>query len=181
LRLDVDVRDLEGVRAMSEPRTLMRDAGERFHRAVEFAFDDALQRRLRYHLLRLTVVGMSHDEVPLIVELARRAFEDADVAGQATAIRERPGASVLASAIADVVERSRTGDQFAPRADVVVGAVVGAYAGLMDAGSADPAEATTAAVLGAVGGGTAVSVGRFIGTQLAAVGAAEYLRTDEQS
>jgi hypothetical protein len=166
---------------MSEPQTLMRDAGERFDRAVEFAFDDALQRRLRYHVLRLTVVGLSHDEVPLILELARRAFEDADVASEVRAIRERPGASVLASAIADVVERSRTGDQFAPRADVVVGAVVGAYAGLMDAGSADPAEATTAAVLGAVGGGTAVSVGRFIGTQLAAVGAAEYLRTDERS
>ena len=165
---------------MSATQTLLRDAGERFESGIGFAFDDAMQRRLRYHLLRLTAVGLSRDEIPLIVDLARRAFADADLADQARAIRERPGASVLASALAGIVERSGTGDQFAPRAEVVVGAVVGAYAGLMDAGNADPAEATTAAVLGAVGGATAVSLGRFVSEQVERVGVAEYLRTDER-
>jgi hypothetical protein len=52
---------------------------------------------------------------------------------------------------------------------------------MMDAGSGDPADATTAAVLGAVGGGTAASIGPFIQEQIAAVGVADYLRSDEPS
>ena len=166
---------------MSETHTLLRDAGERFENSLDFAFQDALQRRLRYHLLRLTVVGLSRDEVPLIVDLARQAFEGADVTAQVGAIRDRPGASVLASAIAGVVERSKGGDTFAGRGEVAIGAVVGAYAGLMDAGGGDDDDATAAAVLGAVGGGTAASLGRFIQEQVAAVGLTEYLRTDEQA
>lgn len=166
---------------MSETQTLLRDAGERFDRAVDFAIEDAELRLLRYHLIRLTVVGLSRDEVPSIVELARQAFDDRDVTDQARAVRERPGASVLASAIAGIVERSRPGAPFAPRGEVVVGAVVGAYAAMMDAGSGKADDATAAAVLGAVGGGTAVSVGRFIQQQIAAVGVAQYLGTDEQS
>jgi hypothetical protein len=167
---------------MSETQTLQRDAGERFDRALTFAIEDAMQRRLRYHLLRLTVAGLSHDEVPLILELARQAFAEAEVADQVRAITDRPGVSVLASAIAGVVEKSRPGgDLFAPPASVVVGAVVGAYAGLMDAGSAETADAVTAAVLGAVGGGTAASVGRFIQERIAEVGVPEYLRTSDES
>ena len=166
---------------MSGTQTVPRDAGERFAEAVGFAFDDAMQRRLRYHLFRLTAVGLDRDEVPLIVELARRAFDDADVTEEVAAIRERPGATTLGLAIAGVVERSHPGDAtFAPRAEVLIGAVVGAYAGLVDAGNPDPADATTAAVMGAVGGGTAVSVGPFIQQRIAEIGVAEYLRTDEQ-
>jgi hypothetical protein len=48
-------------------------------------------------------------------------------------------------------------------------------------GGADPTAARTAAVLGAVGGGAAVSVGRFIRDRIVEVGVADYLRTDEQS
>ena len=166
---------------MSETQTLSSDAGQRFDEAVDFAFEDAQQRLLRYHLLRLTVVGLSRDEVPLILELARSAFDDADVADRVRAITDRPGASVLASAIAGVVERIRTGSPFAPRGDVVVGAVVGAYAAMRDAGSGNREDATAAAVLGAVGGGTAASVGRFIQEQIAAVGVPAYLATDDRS
>jgi hypothetical protein len=165
---------------MSESQTI--DAGERFDQAAGFAVDDVMQRRLRYHLLRLTAIGLDRDELPEIVELARAAFDDADVAERAAAIRDRPGATPIASAIAGVVERSRSGSgPFAPRADVLLGAVIGAYAGLGDAGAADPARATTAAVLGAVGGGTAASMAPFIRQQIESVGVAEYLRTDEQS
>ena len=166
---------------MSETQTLVRDAGERFEEAVDFAVEDAQLRLLRYHLLRLTVVGLSRDEVPLIIELARGAFDDADVTDQIRAITERPGAGVLASAIAGIVERSRSGDVFARRGEIVVGAVVGAYAAMMDAGGGDQEAATAAAVLGAVGGGTAVSVGRLIQEQIAAVGVAQYLATDDRS
>jgi hypothetical protein len=165
---------------MSETQTLPHDAGERFDRALTFAFEDAMQRHLRYHLLRLTVVGLSHDEVPLILELGRQAFAEADVADQVSAILNRPNVSALASAIAGVVQRSRPGgDPLAHRASVVVGAVVGAYAGLLDAGSAEPADAMTAAVLGAVGGGTAASLAPFINQQIADVGVPEYLRTSD--
>ena len=166
---------------MSETHTLSSDAGQRFDEAVDYAFEDAQQRLLRYHLLRLTVVGLSRDEIPLIVELARGAFDDADVAGQVRAITDRPGVSVLASAIAGVVERIRSGNPFAPRGHVVVGAVVGAYAAMKDAGSGNQEDARTAAVLGAVGGGTAVSVGPFIQEQIAAVGVRAYLGTDDRS
>jgi hypothetical protein len=131
-------------------------------------------------LFRLTVVGLSRDEVPLILELARLAFADPDVTEQVSALRDRPGASELASALAAIVERSRPEGPFTGRGEVVVGAVVGAYASMRDAGAGDPAAATAAAMLGAVGGGTAASVGRFIQEEIAAVGVAEYLRTAER-
>jgi hypothetical protein len=166
---------------MSDTQTLSSDAGQRFGEAVDVAFEDAQQRLLRYHLLRLTVVGLARDEVPLIGDLARSAFDDADVADRVRAITDRPGASPLAAAIAGVVERIRTGGPFAPRGEVVVGAVVGAYAAMRDAGSGNREDATAAAVLGAVGGGTAVSVGRFIQDQVAAVGVPAYLAVDERT
>jgi uncharacterized protein YcfJ len=65
------------------------------------------------------------------------------------------------------------------RGEVVVGAVVGALAAMKDAGSGNREDATTAAVLGAVGGGTAASVGPFIREQIAAVGVPAYLATDD--
>jgi hypothetical protein len=164
---------------MSDIQVLTSDAGQRFDEAVDRAFEDAQRRLLRYHLLRLTVVGLAREEVPLIVELARSAFDDADVADRLRAITDRPDASVLASAIAGVVERIRTGSPFAPRGDVVVGAVVGAYAAMKDAGRGNREDATAAAVLGAVGGGAAVSVGRFIQDQIAAVGVPAYLATPD--
>jgi len=160
---------------MSETRAIRDDAGERFEEAARFAFEDAQQRRLRYHLLRLTVAGLSHDEIRPLVELGRLAFAGADVSGQVHAVRERPGATSLASALASIVERGPVSPQFATRADVLLGAVTGAYAGLLNAGSGD---GTQAAVLGAVGGGTAAAVGQFVRERITEVGEAEYLRPD---
>jgi outer membrane lipoprotein SlyB len=60
----------------------------------------------------------------------------------------------------------------------MVGAVVGAYTGLRDTGGRDQ---THAAVVGAIGGGIAASVSRFIQKRIAEVGTAEYLRMDESS
>ena len=161
---------------MSETRSIRDDAGERFEEAARFAFQDAQQRRLRYHLLRLTVAGLSHDEVRPLVELGRLAFDGADVTEQVRVIKERPETTHLASALASIVERGPVSGQFATRADVLIGAVTGAYAGLMNVGSGDRAQA---AILGAVGGGTAAAVGRFVRERIAEVGEAEYLRPDE--
>lgn len=161
---------------MSETQVFRDDAGEHFTEAAGFAFQDAQQRRLRYHLLRLTVAGLSHDEVRPLVELGRLAFDGADVTEQARGIRERPGATRLASALASIVESGPVSLQFASRADVLIGAVTGAYAGLREAGPADRAQA---AVLGAVGGGTAAAIGGFVRERIAEVGEAEYLRPDE--
>jgi hypothetical protein len=163
---------------MSDVEGSRDDPGERFEDGAHFAFQDAMQRRLRYHLLRLTVVGLSQEDVEQLGELGRLAYQDADITGQVTAIRERPGVSRLASTIAAVVERAGPGgDGRAGRADVMVGAVVGAYAGLRDTDGSDRADS---AVLGAVGGGLAASIGPFIRERIAEVGADEYLRMDER-
>jgi len=164
---------------MSEAETFADDAGEYFGWGAGFAFQDAMQRRLRDHLLRLTVVGLSREDVKELSELARLAFEDADLTEQVRVIRERPDASPLASTIAAIVERTGPGDGGpAGRAEVMVGAVIGAYAGLRDTGGRNQ---TYAAVVGAVAGGIAASVGRFIRERIAEVGAAEYVRIDESS
>ena len=162
---------------MSETHTIQDDSGERFEEAAQLAFGDAEQRRLRYHLLRLTVAGLSHDEIPPLVELGRLAFDGADVTEQVRVIKESPGATPMASALASIVERGPVIAQFATRADVLIGAVTGAYAAMRDAGSGDAGQA--AAVLGAVGGATATAVGRFIQERITEVGESEYLRLDE--
>ena len=164
---------------MPDKKTFAEEADERFGEGVRFAFQDAMQRRLRYHLLRLTVVGLSQKDVEQLGELGGLVFQDADVTEQVRAITERSDASPLASAIAAIIQGSgpRAG---APRrrAEVMVGAVVGAYAGIRDGPGQDQMQT---AILGAVGGGIAASVGPFIQERIAEVGEAEYVRTDEPS
>jgi hypothetical protein len=164
---------------MSETETFARNAGEYF-RQVGIAFDDARQRLLRYHLSRLTLVGLRREERGPLCELARLAFEGADVTHQVTAIRERPDASPLASTIATIVQLAGPGrGESAARADVMIGAVAGAYAGLRDihAHGRDPAYI---AVAGAIGGGIAASVSPFIQERIAEVGTAEYVKMPEE-
>jgi hypothetical protein len=162
---------------MSPVEELSGDAGERFHSGDGFAFQDAMQHRLRYHLLRLTVVGLSQDEVGPLVELARVAFDGEDVTAAAAAIRERAGATPLAATIAAITERAAPGGgSRGEPADVLLGAVLGAYAGVQ--GSLDP-DRGQVAVLGAVGGAIAASTGPFVRARISDVGVAGYLRTDD--
>ena len=77
---------------MSGAHEIRDDSGERFEEAAQLAFEDAEQRRMRYHLLRLTVAGLSHDEIRPLVELGRLAFDGADVTEQVRVIKERAGA-----------------------------------------------------------------------------------------
>ena len=91
-------------------------------------------------------------------------------------IKESPGATPMASALASIVERGPVIAQFATRADVLIGAVTGAYAAMRDAGSGDAGQA--AAVLGAVGGATATADRRSCRSGSPRWGSREYLRLD---
>jgi hypothetical protein len=162
---------------MSETGTFSHDVGEQFDSAAHFGFEDAMQRRLRYHLLRLTVVGLSQQDVKELGELARLAFEDSDVSQQAATISQRADASPLASAIAQVMATAAVGLGGPVRMPVVMlGAVLGAYAALRHAGEGDQSDA---AVAGAVGGAVAASVSGVVQDNVNQVGAAEYVRMDD--
>jgi len=162
---------------MSETGTFSQEAGEQFDSAARFGFEDAMQRRLRYHLLRLTVVGLTQQDVKELGELARLAFEGSDVSRQAATISQRADASPLASVIAQVMERAAAGLGGPVRMPVVMlGAVLGAYAALRHAGEGDQSDA---AVAGAVGGAVAASVSGFVLDNVDQVGAAEYVRMDD--
>ena len=128
------------------------EAGEIFGSAAQMCFEDAMQRRLRYHLLRLTVAGLRRDE-------------------------ERAGASPLAFAIADIVERAGQGIG-APvsRRGVFTGAVLGAYAAVSSSAGMDQ---TTVAILGAIGGAVATPASTFIADRISEVGLSEYLSMKE--
>ncbi|MBT2546670.1 hypothetical protein J7E99_40010, partial [Streptomyces sp. ISL-44] len=140
---------------VSDATGVSRRAGELFRSGGDRILDDVGRRRIQYHLLRLTLVGLTRDDVEDLRELARLAFEDADVTGQAAKIKERAGASTLAVAIADIVEQARAAGPQGSRAQVMMGAVLGAYAmvGGTVAESDLPFESLpAAAVVAAVGG-----------------------------
>jgi len=156
---------------------ISREAGEHFRSAADFSFQDAMQRRLRYHLLRLTVVGLSQDEVEDLGELGRLAFQDSDVTEQSTKIKERAGASFLAFAIADIVERASSGRPASVSLGTVfLGAVLGAYAAL---GGVPEEEESTAAVIGAIGGAVAAATSSIILDKVDRQDLVEYLRTED--
>ena len=156
---------------------LSGEAGEIFGSAAQMCFEDARLRRLRYHLLRLTAIGLHRDEVEDLGELGRLAFEESDVTGQATKIKERAGASSLACAIADIVERGGQGvGGPVSRQGVFTGAVLGAYAAVSSSAGLDQ---TTVAILGAIGGAVATPASAFIADRISEVGQSEYLSMKE--
>ena len=143
------------------------------------------QRRIQYHLLRLTLVGLTQEDVEDLRELARLAFEDAESAGvteQATKIKERTGASALAVAIADIVEQARPAGPQGSRAQVMMGAVLGAYAmigGTVAESDLPFGSRSAAAVVAAVGGALAASGAPVVFEQIDRVGLPEYLSKRE--
>ncbi len=162
---------------MPENGEIQQKAGDGFSSAVNLSFGDAQQRRLRYHLLRLTVAGLTREDVEDLGELGRLAFQDSDIADQTRKIRERSGASPLAVAIADIVERagSGLGPPRLPRA-AMVGAVLGAYAAF---GNFDSLDETLVATLGAVGGALAMSTNEFILDNIERASWSAYVRMEE--
>jgi hypothetical protein len=162
---------------MPDSDDLSRMAGENFGFAVQMSFEDAMQRRLRYHLLRLTAVGLRLDEVEDLGELGRLSFEESDVTGQTAKIKERQGASSLAFAIADIVERAGRGvGGPVSHRGVFTGAVLGAYAAVFSVAGQDQ---TAVAILGAVGGAVATSTSTFIADQIPEASLSEYLSMKE--
>ena len=163
---------------MSQSEDISRDAGERFSNAGCFSLEDAQLLHLRYHLLRLTVVGLTQEDVTDLAELGRLAFQESDVAQQVAKIKQRSGTSPLAFAIADIVEQAGggTGGVPASRRAVMWGAVLGAYTGL---GENQPNQQLNAAVLGAIGGAVAVSTSTFVVDRIDQQAWAEYLRTED--
>jgi hypothetical protein len=163
---------------MSQPQDISREAGRRFSGAGGFSFEDAQLLHLRYHLLRLTVIGVTQEDVTDLAELGRLAFQESDVAQQVAKIKQRSDASPLAFAIADIVEQAGSGIggvPAGPRA-VMWGAVLGAYTGL---GEEQPNRQLDAAVLGAIGGAVAVSTSTFVAERVDQQAWAEYLRTED--
>ncbi len=162
---------------MSETKDTSREAGEHFRSAAHFSFEDAQQHKFRYHLLRLTVVGLTKEDVEDLGELARLAFQESDVTGQTTKIKQRADASSLAFAIADILEGagSGVGGPVSLRA-VLLGAVLGAYASL---GGVEDVDESAVAILGAIGGAVAVSTSTFINDNITRQSWDEYLRMQD--
>ena len=163
---------------MSQPEDISREAGQRFSGAGGFSFEDAQLLHLRYHLRRLTVVGVTQEDVTDLAELGRLAFQEADVAQQVAKIKQRSDTSPLAFAIADIVEQAGSGIGVGPasRRAVMWGAVLGAYTGL---GEDQPNQQLNASVLGAIGGAVAVSTSTFVVERVDEQAWAEYLRTED--
>jgi hypothetical protein len=148
--------------------------GEAFDLDISNSLGDAEQHRLRYHLLRLTVVGLAHDEVAELTDLGRACFKDQDAGKSAAAILARTDATPLARAIADIVQRTETGTPGHDKLrDVFLGAVLGAYVGLSGVTGSDK---ETAAVIGATAGAVAVPTQAFISEQIQAADLDSYLQ-----
>jgi hypothetical protein len=162
---------------MADPNDLSRGAGDRYRSAVELSVSDAQQRRFRYHLLRLTVVGLTKQDVVDLGELGRLAFQESNVTEQSTRIKERADASPLAVAIADILERAASGRPGSVSlGSVLLGAALGAYTSLH--GFQDGHE-TAMAILGSVGGAVAASTSALILDNINQQGAYEYLRMED--
>lgn len=159
----------------SSAQDISRAAGDLFGSGVARIHDDVAQRRLHYHLLRLTLVGLTQEDIAELRRLAQLVFEDADVSEQADRIRQRPGAGGLAVAIADIVAAAPDGP-LSRRA--LLGAVLGAYS--MTGGSSAAAGLSadfrdTAAVMGAVGGAIAATTSELVLERIDEVGLSQYL------
>ena len=111
--------------------------------------EDVQPGRLRYHLLRLTVCGLRHEDIPALLELGRLAFQGSPVADQVARITEDPGSSTLACVLANIVRDAASGG--GPTRQVMLGSVLGAYLGVPRSEHGDDAT-----VHGAVAGGSEV-------------------------
>ena len=158
---------------MSESALFLPDPAQQFHNAVDRAFDDVQQRRLRYHLLRLTVAGLSRDDRPDLLEVARLAFAGEDVGPAVAKVQEREGVTELAVVLAKLV--GAAGGRAAPR-DVLLGAVLGAYAGIARFEGLDDSQV---AIVGAVAGAVAAEAMPAAIKAAEAVGEADYLRLED--
>jgi hypothetical protein len=161
---------MSGSTASSEP------AGQRFRLAVQLGIEDAQQLHLRYHLLRLSVVGLTKKDQEELLELGRLAFQGSDVTKQVDKIKGRSSASPLAVALADIVGQATLGlgGPVDTRA-LMLGAVLGAYAAFADGGSSNDEQQLAAAILGAIGGAVATTTSTLVTDNVLQRAWSEYL------
>jgi hypothetical protein len=160
--------------AMTVTNDISREARERFRSAAALSLEDAMQQRLQYHLVRLTVVGLSNEEVKDLGELGRLSFQGfaGDVPEQVTKIKQRPSTSPLAFALADILEQAASGSNASfSLKTVMLGAVLGAYAALAGIATDDQA---AVAVVGAVAGAVAASTSPIVLDNINQLGSREY-------
>jgi hypothetical protein len=154
-------------------------AGEHFRTAIQFGIEDAQLLRLKYHILRLSVVGLTDKDQKDLLELGRLSFQGSDVAKQAEKITSRRDASPLAVALAAIVGQGAPGvsGETGGRA-IMFGAVLGAYAalGLPDANHDDRVAAAT---IGAIGGAVATSTSAFVTERLLQQPWSSYLNPED--
>ena len=160
---------------MAKTDDIAHVAGDHFTFVAGFAIEDTMQHRLRYHLLRLTLAGITREDMAELGELARLSFEGSDVGAQTARIKERTSTSPLAFAIADIVERTPPTPDPLPHKTAMIGAVLGAYASLREI---DGIDRVAAATLGAIGGALAMTASTLVLNNIEKVTTAEYLRID---
>ena len=139
----------------SDSKAAVADA---FDGVLAIGLQDIARRRLRYHLLRLTVAGLAREDIGDLLVLADRAFSDVDTGPAATAITGSAEASPLARCIAEIVGQPSRAH---PR-DRLLGAVFGAYAGV--AKGPDDQKASMA-MTGALAGALALSLNTALGVE----------------
>src|SRR5215212_8692649 len=111
---------------------LSQRAGEQFGVGAGYALEDAQLRSFHYHLLRLTVAGLSSRDVKDLGELGRLAFEGLDMIEELGRIQQRNDLSPLGSAIAGIVAEAGRSGAPATLSSTILGAVLGAYAAVGD-------------------------------------------------
>ena len=127
------------------------DASERSTFTLGLAMEDA-RLGLKYHLLRLSLLGLTDEDQKQLHKLASLVFADKVIDAAVAAIKERKSASKLAIALADIVESARD-----KRASLL-GAVFGAYSGL----GLDGIGHVDVAILGAIAGSVAITTNDFV-------------------
>jgi hypothetical protein len=156
----------------ADTRAIAQLAGSTYYASgIGFLREDSTGG-LRYHLLRLSLVGLSEQDREELSELARLAFQGSDVAEAAGRIKQRESASELAVAIADIVSRAQGNKKAA-----LLGAVFGAYAGLEAVG--ENSDKRLQAVLGAIAGALAASATSFTEARLEQEAWAKYVQSEQ--
>jgi len=127
------------------------EPGGRARSAIGLAMEDA-RLGLRYHLLRLSLLGLTNQDQKRLRELARLIFSEADVSEIAARIARRKTASPMSVAMSDLIASAPD------KRIALLGAIFGAYAGLSSAGGPNVSDA----IVGAIAGGAAISTNDFV-------------------
>jgi hypothetical protein len=83
-------------------KELLLKAGDYFKAALELTTEDA-RAGLKYHLLRLSLLGLSDQDQKQLCELTEQDFRDQDVTSAADQIKRRKTASPLAVVMAELI------------------------------------------------------------------------------